>query len=164
MGSGGTADVRPGDPDTEICDILGLPEVAGEGFALGLRCDAVSLKHGAEGSKGVRRGISLLPKMAEDDIVWSTSRGAEEGWFPWFFVEPLGLCGDVARGYIKNLAAMRAGLAIYSRLYRAARLVRPTARLEATMFAYGIQTCGTTWRIYAMVEEGGTFVSHLPSG
>jgi hypothetical protein len=86
-----------------------------------------------------------------------------EGWFPWLFVEPLGLRGDQAGANVRLFTAMRVALGIYSKLFKAAQTVKPVftqPRAHVTTVVYGIQTCGVMWRLVAMVDEdNGTFVS-----
>lgn len=91
-----------------------------------------------------------------------TSETLLEGWFPWLFVEPLGLCDDVAQGYVRLLGAMRTSLAMHSRLFNLAKRARPVActkRTETTRIAYGLQTIGVLWHVFAMAEEDGHYVS-----
>lgn len=76
------------------------------------------------------------------------------------------MCGDIAQAYVHNLGAMRTSLAMYSRLHDCARITRAKTclpRPEATRFAYGLQTCGMMWRVYAMTtNDDGSSVGILP--
>lgn len=100
----------------------------------------------------------LLPQSTD------ASETLLEGWFPWLFVESQGLHDDVAQGYLRLLGAMRTSLAMHSRLYALAKKARPVActkRTETTRIAYGLQTVGVHWHVFAMAEEKDVFVSSV---
>ncbi|KAL1412449.1 hypothetical protein Q8F55_000194 [Vanrija albida] len=140
-------------------------------LAVGVRPDSIRLPLSRDPSqKESQVGWDLVDPMAIAGVAWSPSPHAEsEGWFPWLFVEPLGLHGDQAAANVRLLTAMRLALGIYSKLFKAARTVKPVftqPRAHVTAIAYGLQTCGVMWRLVAMVDEdNGTFpVSTIWSG
>lgn len=83
-------------------------------------------------------------------------------WFPWLFVDAGGVESDNAASYVRLLSAMRLGIGIYSHLHELAQARVPNVAVESPQSAfavYGLQTSGVMWRLFAMWDKDGLFVS-----
>ncbi|WOO81977.1 uncharacterized protein LOC62_04G005483 [Vanrija pseudolonga] len=140
-------------------------------LAMGVRPDSIRLPLNRDTSNNESQcGWDLVVPMLSAGVAWGPSPNAEsEGWFPWLFIEPLGLRGDQAAANVRLFTAMRVALGIYSKLFKAAQTVKPVftqPRAHVTTVVYGLQTCGVMWRLFAMVDKDNeTFpVSTIWSG